>query len=84
MGDGGGALEIGGEARRVHAFVEVVEAPPRQRAEIRRAGVFGVRRLPAARRGGLNDARLENAPVRQRVGLESPLGAPTRRCLRPM
>ena len=33
-----GALEIGGEARRVHAFVKVLKSPLRQRAEIGRGG----------------------------------------------
>ena len=31
-----GALEIGGEARGVHAFVQILKAPFRQRAKIRR------------------------------------------------
>ena len=44
------ALEIGGEARRIHAFVEIVEPPLRQLAEIRRrrrarhSGVHGMER----------------------------------------
>jgi len=56
-------LAISGEARRVHALVEIVEAPLRQRAELRRAGVLRVGRSPAARRDSLEDARCRNAPA---------------------
>ena len=41
-----GALEVGGEVRRVHAFVQVLEPPLRQLPEIRRRG----RRRQAASR----------------------------------
>ena len=39
-----GALEIGGEARRVHAFVQILKAPLRQRAEIRAEAPTATRR----------------------------------------
>jgi hypothetical protein len=55
----GGAPQIGGEARRVHAFIEVVEPPLRQDAQVLSALLS-----PAAARGdGLENARFENAPA---------------------
>ena len=51
----GGARKVGGEARRIHALVEVVEAPLRQRPEVDRG-----------RRGGRGSVRTRARPARRR------------------